>query len=200
MVASNLFRRWIPQWLLDFFMNHGVVRIVETLITFDDVPDGTMINTHYLDKGVTFSSVSSLSGNAYASKWIDNNVITLHDPTQACEAPAFSADQGMVKAAFSDPKQKVSIDARGVEALEILGSSDLRPFIQAFDAENNMLSKVYYPYKYGVDQGWSTWQKLTIERPTADISYVLFSSDNNPAGVSWAYGGIYGLFDNLQFS
>lgn len=203
---SRLSKQWMPQWLLDLFkiFGGGPPRLL-TWITFDDVPEGTMINTYYQDKGVTFSSVNTVSGNAYTSKWVekgvDNYVVTLHDATQvrSIGSPVFAADQGAVKASFSPPKQKVSIEARGVESIEVLGAPDLKPFLEAFDAADNLLGKVFYPYKYN-EKDWGSWQTLTIERPTADISYILFSSQANPPGRTWAYGGIYGIFDNLKFS
>lgn len=174
-------------------------------IGFDDVPSGTLVDGTYAGSGVLLSSVASQSGHAYASAWQNSNTVTLWNPaTGGAFSSAFSADEGAVKAVFAAPQKKVSIDARGLEAIEYLGndaSLQRRPFLEAFDASGKLLAKVYYANWYGDGKaGWGTWQTLTVERPSADIAYVLFSSIANPPGQRGRVNGqgIYGVFDNLQ--
>lgn len=174
-------------------------------IGFDDVPSGTLVDAAYSGNGVLLSSVASQSGHAYASHWVNTNTVTLWNPaTGGTTSSTFAAEEGAVKAVFATPLKKVSIDALGVEAVEFLGTDTTlqrRPFLEAFDASGKMLAKVYYANWYGDGKtGWGTWQTLTIERPSADIAYVLFSSIANPPGQRGRVNaqGIYAVFDNLQ--
>ncbi|MBI5055623.1 MAG: hypothetical protein HZB61_03275 [Nitrospirae bacterium] len=170
------------------------------IVRFDDVANGTNINTHYSGPGILFSCVTCTSGSAFAMQSLladsSPNGVSLHDWTST-----FAGEEGAVKAQFSALQNHVSIDVRGVEAMEIVGTHHEKPFIQAFDSAGNYLETVYYPYEYG-NPGWGTWQTLTINRATSDIKYILFSSRNNlvehPNGVSRGVGGIYGEFDNLR--
>jgi hypothetical protein len=177
------------------------------VIDFDGVGNGTNINNAF--SGVTFSSVYSTSGNAYAVTALNpatadaghGNVVSLFS-----DNPTFAAEEGAVKAQFSTLQSSVSIDARMVEAFEILGSNTRSAFLEAFDSAGSLLgSAVYYPYDWQTADIWDTnnaapWETLSISHGTADISYVLFSSQVNAAGSSRAYGGIYAEFDNLNFS
>ena len=180
----------------------GKVDNSPVIIKFDDVSSGTVINTHYSPQDVAFSCVACTSGSAFAIMTpfaaSSPNVVSLHNWTST-----FAGEEGAVKAQFTTPQGYVSIDARGVEALEILGAHQEKPFIQAFDSSGNYLETVYYPYEYG-NPNWGTWQTLTISRAATDIKSVIFSSRNNlvehPGGVSRMYGGIYGEFDNLRLA
>jgi PEP-CTERM motif len=177
------------------------------LITFDDVSNGTNINNQYSD--VTFSSVASASGNAYAVTALNpttadaghGNVVSLFN-----DNPTFAAEEGAVKAQFSTLQSTVSIDARMVEAIEILGSNTRSAFLEAFDSGGGLLgSAVYYPFDWQTAGTWDTthaapWETLSISHGTADIAYVLFSSQANAAGSSRGQGGIYAEFDNFNFS
>lgn len=177
-------------------------------IGFDDVASGTNINTHYAAQGVTFSSVSSASLNAYAVTALNpstadaghGNVVSLF---AGGPGPTFVANEGAVKASFSTLQQSVSIDARMVEAIEILGNNSRRAFLEAFDANGQLLgSIVYYPTTWQTPGVWDTthaapWVTLSITHASPDIAYVLFSSQANAAGASRGQGGIYAEFDNL---
>ena len=174
-------------------------------IGFDDVPSGTLVDATYGGSGVLLSSVASQSGHAYASNWVNTNTVTLWNPaTGGTMSSTFAAEEGAVKAVFATPVKKVSIDALGVEAVEFLGNDAIlkrRPFLEAFNASGNMVAQIYYANWYGDGKaGWGTWQTLTVERPSADIAYVLFSSIANPPGQRGRVNGqgIYGVFDNLQ--
>jgi len=177
------------------------------LITFDLVGNGTNINTQY--SGVTFSSVYSTSGNAYAVTALNpttadlghGNVVSLFS-----DNPTFAAEEGAVKAQFSTLQSTVSVDARMVEAFEIQGSHTQSAFLEAFDSSNNLLgSVVYYPFDWQTAGTWDTthaapWETLSISHVAADIAYVLFSSQVNATGSTRSYGGIYAEFDNFNFS
>lgn len=179
------------------------------VITFDDVASGTNINNQYTALGVTFSSVASASGNAYAVQALNPssvdighaNVVSLFDTPLGA---IFAADEGAVKAQFSSLQSSVTIDARMVEAIEILGNNSRRGFLEAFNSAGGLIGSIaYYPYTWQTPGIWDTshaapWVTLTVTDPTASISYVLFSSQANTGGTR-LYGGIYAEFDNLQF-
>lgn len=178
-----------------------------TTITFDTVASGTQIDSTYAADGVAFTSVSSASGHAYAVDLLGptgGNGVSLFSSD-----PTFASEEGAVEAHFSSLQNIVSIDAYLVEALEYLGTPQKKPFLQAFDSGSNLLATVYYDVST-----YPSWETLDITRPTADISYVRFSSQNNLAGLTCdpalgggvsggcpdrVYGGIYGEFDNLVF-
>ena len=169
------------------------------LIDFDNSPAGpvasnTMINSTYASSGVQLSCVVCASGNAYAifGATTGSNAVSLWQPPSV---PEFDARAGAVKAAFSTPRSWVSIEATPILPAEFLGTPTSRPFLEAFDAQGNLIgSVVYYPYSYG-DPNFGTTQVLKVSSSTANIAYVLFSSQ--------APGGnppVYGLFDNLRYS
>jgi hypothetical protein len=191
----------------------GIERASAAVITFDGVASGTQIDSLYAASGVTFTSLASASGHAYAVGLIgapSNNGVSLHSAD-----PTFAAEEGAVEAHFSALQKTVSIDAQLIEALESLGRPQKRPFFQAFDIGGNYLSTAYYDatvVPVGAVSG--PWETLTISDATADIAFVRFSSQNNWAGLNCdptlgggvpggcpdrMYGGIYGQFDNLAF-
>jgi hypothetical protein len=172
----------------------------------DDVPSGTAIDARYT--GVTFSeplhgghiyAVQSLAGN--------NNVISIHtpnDPTWGLLGGSnFAAEEGAVNATFGTLQKSVSVDARLIEAIEVVGKIDKKPYLEAYNSSGKLIASTYYPGTTAL--GWRT---LTITRSTADIKRVRFSSQNNWAGMSCPsdpscpsrmYSGHYGEFDNLRY-
>ena len=167
--------------------------VPSTLINFDGVPSGTLINNHY--SGVTLSDpVPGSDGNVYA----------LYDPI-AASAPnvvgvngtniAYDASSGAVKALFATQQSTVSIDAQPILPPEFLLPVKRQPFLEAFDNKNNYLGEVLYPYTYPSPQ-FGSWATLTFSSATNNISYVIFSSQNNddPSTTN-----VYGSFDNLRF-
>ena len=175
------------------------------------VASGTNINSVYNGLGVTFSSVVSASLNAYAVTALNpatadaghGNVVSLFDT--AGFGSTFAAEEGAVKATFSTLQSDVSIDARMIEAIEILGNNSRTAFLEAFDSSNNLLgSVVHYPFTWETAGIWDTthsapWETLSISHSTADISYVLFSSQANCLGCTRGQGGVFSEFDNLTF-
>ncbi|HYP89119.1 MAG TPA: hypothetical protein VEQ59_13225, partial [Polyangiaceae bacterium] len=102
----------------------------------------------------------------------------------------FDARYGALEASFSQSKSTVSIDAQAVVFPEQLSTPVARPFIEAYDAAGNLLTRTHYP-AYG-SAGFGSWQTLTVS--ASGIRRVRFSSQ--APGTSTP---VYGSFDNLQF-
>ena len=180
---------------------HPTVRVIlPTLINFDDVADGTVIDTHYSNKGVTFSAVSDMPAStwsAVARSWTAEsspNVISIVGPTGV---PFFDASLGGIQANFSSPQRWVSISAKPVTLAEDIGQTfSHKPYIEGFDAQGDFIGGLitYYGPSHG-DQNWGTWQKLILSSTSANISAVRFSSQyaNSPPHV-------FALFDDFRFS
>lgn len=176
------------------------------IITFDDVPSGTNINNYYSDKGVVFGTHvgkdpqrNMATGNVYAVTEYDkktNNILSL-TPTTGTYSGGFTINErtGYIKIYFPKPVRKVSIQARPILMAEYSGIPTDRPFLQAFNSDSGvqkLLGQAWYPG--GTNNITSSrWETLSIERPTADISYIYFSSSTG-GQVS-----VYGEFDTLQF-
>jgi hypothetical protein len=172
-----------------------------TVITFDDVPDGTVIDTHYQSKGVTFAMVTNSkhrppiwhSASAYARQ--TPNAESRPNVVSAVQTggAAFDARSGGVQAKFAAPQLYVSIDAQAVPVPELLTAATNKPFIQAFDALGNVLYTTFYPPNYG-DSGYGSWQPLIVSSSSANIARVVFSCQhlNEP--------DVFGLFDRLVFA
>ncbi|MBI4698158.1 MAG: hypothetical protein HY758_04420 [Nitrospirae bacterium] len=176
----------------------GAGSAMAATINFDDAPTGTMIDNRY--SGVTLGCFNGTvaawnlcTGHAYAvSTSLPRsfpNVIALGTATYSHRA--IDTRWGYFKASFATPVNSVSIDARAILPFEYLGSTTNRPFLQAFNSNGQWLGTAEYRASvYG-----GTWETLTITRPANDISFVVFSSYNNP-GVH----PVYGMFDNLQYT
>ncbi|HET7539785.1 MAG TPA: hypothetical protein VFK05_07930 [Polyangiaceae bacterium] len=173
---------------------------VPNLIDFDITPaglpitDATVVNTTYQSWGVTLSSIScSSSGCGPASAFArrgagkngSNNVSLFQTGLSI-----FDARYGAVEASFSAAQSTVSIDAQATVFPEQLSTPVARPFIEAYDAAGNLLTRTYYP-AYG-SPGFGNWQTLTVS--ASGIRRVRFSSQ--APGTSTP---VYGSFDNLQF-
>jgi len=154
--------------------------------------DGTVVDTSYSALGVTFTCIVCSSGHAYArAPGRTGNGVSLF---QAPYVPVYDARYGAVRADFASPRSFVSIDSLGVLPPEWLGTPAARPWIEAYDANNTMIARTYYP-AYG-DPAWGTWQTLTVTAPAGSaIKYVRFSSQYFQ-GVP----PVYGSFDNLTFN
>ena len=173
------------------------VSVSRNLINFDDVADGTMINTHYA--GVTFTN--PIGGNVFAKSGLGfapspTNVVCVTNGGSTF--PFFDALYGAVDAHFSTPMRTVSIDVRPVGPIDsFLTPLTKRPFLQAFDAAGNYLGvTVYYqgalPTNCCYDVG--PVETLTITLPAGNIGIARFSSQYQ-AGTFRTYG----LFDNLRY-
>ena len=166
-----------------------------TLIDFDTDPkgapiaDGTIIDTTYTSLGVTFSCIVCSSGHAFArGPGRARNGVTLVAPPLDNDYDAVS---GAVRAEFSTPRSWVSIDVIKVMVPEYKGTPVALPWIEAYDAANNLIASAYYPV-YGTP-GWGQWQTLRIDDPTARIKSVRLSSQHRAPQVN-------AVFDNLSFN
>jgi hypothetical protein len=167
-------------------------------INFDDAADGTIVNTRY--PGVTFSNPLHATSNIFARSGFtfapsSPNVVSVFGaPTPS----AFDARNGAVDATFASPVAIVSIDARPVAPIEFLTPLTRRPFLQAFDSADHLLTTVYYAGALpNTVSGVGPTETLSFTSTANDIARVRFSSQNpgNPPTVPPTYG----LFDNLRF-
>jgi hypothetical protein len=165
-----------------------------TTVNFDDVPSGTALAADQY-AGVTFSTVAPTGRPVYVATWPQTaksppNVVTLTPPNVL---PALDARDGAIKAQFNSLQMTVSIDALPLVTPETLGMAVTnRPFLEAFGDGDQYLGKVFYPLAYGA-AGYGSWQTLSFSSTTANIRYVLFSSQYTGAPA------VYGMFDNLYF-
>ena len=167
-----------------------------TVINFDDVPDGTVIDTHYAAKGATFASVTTSPAKRWStyarSIWgiesAPNGVSLVPPPTLSL----FDARQGGIEVTFDKAQRWVSIDAQPILPPEYMTPPTARPFLEAYDAKGKLLGRVYYPLPYG-DAAYGSWQTLIYSSSVANIVKVIFSSQYN--------GGtpVYAVFDQLAF-
>ena len=168
-----------------------------TKIDFDDVPDETVIDNHYSNKGVRFESITTAppkQWSAYARQHNDAltapNIVSVHKS----HLPLFDALDGGVQATFHKPQRFVSIGVRATVIDEFLTDPPLaRPFLMAFNYKGAFLPPTqYYPFVYG-DAGWGNRVTLSFLATSAEIGKVVFS-------CQIANHRVYGLFDHLVFS
>ena len=170
-------------------------RAAETVINFDDVAAGTLVNTYYA--GVTFTNpiggnIAARSGLGFAPS--SPNVVCV---TNGGTPPFFDSPFGAVDARFATPVRVVKIDARPVsQVADHLDPTVARPYLQAFDASGNLLATVYYAgaLPQGCCNEVGATETLTFASSTANIARARFSSQQPVSGVH-----TYGLFDNLRF-
>lgn len=154
-------------------------------INFDDVPDGTIIDSHY-NADVTFSRVlTNFLGPVYARASADAasppNVITVQP-----ESPFFLSSDGAIKAVFTVPQKKVSIDVRNTN---VYGGGIAR--MNIYDASGNLLSSVSGAEPF--DPGFNQWKTISFKSQASNIAYIHLSVD------TLREGGGMALFDNLFF-
>jgi len=172
-----------------------VANPIPTLIDFDSDPggvaiaDGTIVDQTYAVWGVTFTCMVCSSGHAFARKpgWSGNGVSLVASPV----VPAFDARLGAVRAEFRSPRSWVSVDVLPLMAPEFKGTPTARPWLQAFDAAENLIGPAYYP-AYGTP-GWGQGQTLRIDDPNASIKSVRLSSQHGSPQV-------FATFDNLRIN
>lgn len=162
------------------------------IVNFDDVSNGTVINTHYA--GVTFACV--LTGCGTADVFARSNIFAPSQPNTVSPMSTtegldlFDQRFGTVQTTFSTLQQSVSIDADATLPPEYFGTPTNRPFLQVFDSSNNLLGSVLYAGNL-VTGGWET---LSFTSGSSNIAYIRFSSQ------SISGPPVYGAFDNLTFS
>jgi hypothetical protein len=171
--------------------------VPSTLINFDDVSSGTVINNHY--SGVTFSL---LPGPANPTA---TNVVAVSDQF-AFSSPNvvgpqitgfnsfFDEEEGIIQAQFANPQNTVSVEAAVVTSPEGLGTILDNVYLKAYDANNNLLTTAWYPIDPN-NYNDQPYQTLTVSTTGNNIAYVRFSSTDGDQGPP-----IYGEFDNLQYA
>lgn len=165
-----------------------------TLVNFDDVPDGTVVNSAYAARGVTFSnplggSVFARNGSGFAPS--SPNVVSIF----SSGFPDYWAAYGAVDATFSTLQTTVSIDARPVATFEPLGTPLNRPYLEAY-AGTTFLGRVLYAGALPTNvREVGPAETLTFTSTTANITRVRFSVQQSQGGPR-----ISGLFDNLRFN
>ncbi len=192
----------------------------EGLITFDDVPSGTLIGSTY-EPDVTFSALVPNGQNVIVSS---PNVYALadvgHVPAVSCSTtyvtsppsctpsgndvtiaqppallPEYSGRDGGVKAVFATPKTWVGIMAKPYLGIESLGPVTNEPFIEAFDPSGNYLGETLYPYAYGTPQ-WGSWENMVLTAPAGTtIGSIIFATQAN----SVSSAEVFAEFDNLSY-
>ncbi len=179
------------------------------LVNFDRDPsgnpiaDGSIIDTTYSSYGVTFSGIKCtpgqgcVSGHAFARGSVaaqsPQNVVT----QDAKSLPFFDAHYGAVRADFTTARSWVSIDVMPVlTAADWIDPPTVRPWFEAYDANNNLIGQVYYPIAFG-DPGWGTYQQLRINAPAGSgIKWVRFSAQYSATNSA----EVFGEFDNMRFN
>ena len=187
-------------------------------ITFDDVPNGTIIDTVY--PGVSFGCVACSANHAFARDMqsfgtsaaaSEPNVVTLvppqnpNDPNSSIFT-SFNASQGAVTVFFATPQKTVSIDARPQLPLEFFGTAQNKPFMEAYSSTvqnaSTFLGRVLYPLNFGTG-GYcqpansacsGPWQTMTFASASDNIVSLRLSSQISQPGPS-----VYADFDNLTF-
>lgn len=173
----------------------GVSSFLSRLQPYTPVADGSVVDGVYSGAGVTFSCIACTDGHAYArfSSSFANNVVSPVPPSVSFIS-AFDAASGAVRADFTTPRGWVSIDVVPMVPSEALGTRTARAWFEAYDANNQMIGRMYYPYYYG-DPEWGTAQTLSLSSPTGAIKWVRFSSQSLQG-----QGMVLASFDNLRFN
>ena len=166
-----------------------------TTINFDNVADGTAIDSYYAALGVNFDnplnqgSIYARSTTAAAS--LDNVVSVFQTGV-----PAFDARWGAVEVTLDTAQRFVSIDAAILRLPEGLGTTANSPRLEIHDA-NGFVTSVLWDFSL-VPQpdvgGLSDYQTLSFTSLADDITRIRFLSSQPGEGPS-----NFGLFDNLTF-
>lgn len=173
------------------------------LINFDDVTNGTVINSNYAALGVTFNNPLGVSGdnpdspNIFARASSTNaspgNVVSVF----GTGVPAFDARYGAVEAVFSSGQRQVSIDAAILRLPEGLGTPVNSPKLEIYDLSNVLITTILWDFTL-IPQpaagGITAFETLSYTSGTDNIGKVRFLSGqpgNSPSN--------FGFFDNLSF-
>lgn len=174
------------------------------LINFDDVTNGTVINSNYAALGVTFNNPLGVSAdnpdspNIFARASSTNaspgNVVSVF----GTGVPAFDARYGAVEAVFSSGQRQVSIDAAILRLPEGLGTPVNSPKLEIYDLSNVLITAILWDFTL-IPQpaagGITAFETLSYTSGTDNIGKVRFFSgqpQNSPSN--------FGFFDNLSFS
>lgn len=173
------------------------------LINFDDVTNGTVINSNYAALGVTFNNPLGVSAdnpdspNIFARASSTNaspgNVVSVF----GAGVPAFDARYGAVEAVFSSGQRQVSIDAAILRLPEGLGTPVNSPKLEIYNLSNVLITTILWDFTL-IPQpaagGITAFETLSYTSGTDNIGKVRFFSGqpgNSPSN--------FGFFDNLSF-
>lgn len=176
-----------------------------TIITFDDVPDGTIVDYHYASKGITFRSQTvppTQPGHAYArsvygASDVSSNVVSVFSTQDPAPIPAFDSEYGgEVEATFATPQLVVSIRAFPVPTPGDF--FDTKPYMDAFTAGGTRIQRVEFPLPWG-DPHFMSWQRMICISSQVNIASVRFSSLHVSTGTMGSQA-VLAMFDRLYFS
>jgi len=175
-----------------------------TTITFDNVADGTNINTVYAGLGVTFDNPLGVSvdnpsspnifARASSTNASPGNVVSVF----ATGVPAFDARYGAVEAVFASGQRQVSIDAAILRLPEGLGTPVNAPKMEIYDVNNNFVTAVSWDFTKIAQPaagGITAFETLSFTSASANIGKVRFLS-GQPGGSP----SNFGVFDNFSFT
>lgn len=165
------------------------------VLSFDDVADGTTINTQY--EGVTLATVlpgQAGKGPVYARKcWDSSNPSNVMSPLAPTVIPAFDDGSGYIEVTFATPVKSVAVDAIALAFVD-LRPVTARPYLEALDANGQRLGRVVYPPN-ATDSTWGTWQRLALDAGNPVIARLRIGSER--LGNS---SPVYGMFDQLSYT
>ena len=151
--------------------------LAQTVIDFDDVSDGTVVETQYQGQGVTLSCLGNCSGSsvvAEATSFVTSapNVVV---PQVGTINGCFSESDGIVRATFAPMASQVTIDT--------IADNGFDPaFLNAYDSTDTLIDS---DTNSGT-QGSGNADTLSV---VGAIAYVEFSGQ----------GGDTACFDDLSF-
>ena len=164
-----------------------------TMINFDDVSSGTVVNNQYAGSGVTFSTALPTGGSVIATTPSGAVFTALSSPNiVSIGTDGFNqVDDGVIRADFTTAQTSVSISANVISVGEQIGNEPRgTAYLSAYDSLNNLLDTDTLAGVFG-QTGYST---LTVS--SANIAKVYFSVDY---GGATSFVTSYGFFDNFQF-
>lgn len=171
------------------------------VIRFDNVPDGTVVDTLYAGNSVKFASLTTKPpsrGSAYARRLQIGtpssglNVLSL-TTSPGWTGAFFDARQGAVEVTFDQLQSAVSVMAMPLDFPEALGKDDNRPFMEAFDAAGTYLGRARTELGPDDPNFYLNWHLIAMNSPSRNIKTLRLSSQAQ--GSRW----VYTVFDNLTF-
>lgn len=171
------------------------------VINFDNVADGTVVDSLYASSGVHFASLTTQPasrGSAYARTLQISHAASGMNVLSLTQAPGwsgafFDARQGAVEASFDQLQRMVSVMAMPMDFVEALTEDDNRPFMEAFDSAGKYLGRALTTMGRSDPSYFMHWQPITFTSPSRNIKTVRLSSQAHGSG--W----VYTAFDNLSF-
>jgi hypothetical protein len=160
-----------------------------TTVNFDTLPPGTVLANQYpclqfrevLSHGTVPITVAPLTSG--------NNVLAVNGDI------AFNARHAAIDIIFCTPQRSVSIDAAAFREHYYVGTSNNRPFLEAWDVNNAYLGKVLFQGPLPTGWSWPQFQTLSFVSGSANIGKVRLSAQAS-VDANW----MDGIFDTLSYS